>query len=53
MKDIDVSQIDVNDWANEFGKLVNKWLENHPEEGKRFAESIVKAVREYKELLLE
>lgn len=53
LKDIDMNTVDINEWATFYDKLVNDWIDNHPEEGKRVAEQVVHYVQEYERLLLK
>lgn len=52
-KNIDMNTIDMKEWAVLYDKLVNDWIESHPEEGKRVAEQVVQFVQEYSQLLLK
>lgn len=51
-KDLDISKVDLKDWADIMNDLVNKWIDEYPAEGAKTAEEIVKILQEYEELSL-
>lgn len=50
LKDFDMKAVDTSDWQRVYDELVQKWLDEHPEEGKNFANQIVNLLEEYQQL---
>jgi len=49
-KDMDISNMKMEDWPVVMEKLMNKWIEENPEKGKETAEELVELIREYEQL---
>lgn len=52
-KDLDISKVDLNDWADIMDDLVKKWIDENPVEGAKTAEELVKILQEYEELRIQ
>lgn len=47
-KDVDVSKIDAKDWPVGMEQMVNKWIDDNPEKGKKADEESNEVVKKYK-----
>ncbi len=51
-KDVDISQIDVKNWADVMEDLAKIWIDKNPEKVVQTAKELVKFVGEYESLIL-
>ena len=48
-----ISEVDIKDSSAEtFGKMVDKWIDEHPSKAEQIAEEVVLRFKEYEELTL-